>query len=132
MISTVIRETVQIKTNLMSKLSLKPLFEWQIYQFCHANPVEPLLRSCTMKRAICLLMLSMLPLFSWAVGDECVSEPSPELKLLCQAKSHSSAFYCEKISNFGLKSECIFAVRNRQRNITWGFKPIDQSKAVFK
>ena len=85
-----------------------------------------------MKRTFCLLLLSMLPLLSWAVGDECVVEPSPELKLLCQAKSHASAFYCERISNFGLKSECIFAVRNLQSSVTWGLKPIDQSKAVFK
>lgn len=85
-----------------------------------------------MKCAFCLFLFTLFPLLSWAVGDECVVEPTANLKLLCEAKSHGSAFYCEKISSFGVKSECIFAVRNRQRSITWGFKPIDQSKAVFK
>ncbi len=85
-----------------------------------------------MKRALCLCLFTLMPMLSWAVGDECVVETNPNQRLICQAQSHASAFYCDKITTFGLRSECILAVRTRQRVINFGFKPLDQTKSVFR
>ena len=98
-----------------------------VIQYCAAiSMIKP------MKSALCLFLLSMMPMLSWAVGDECVLESNPNLRLLCQAQSHASAFYCDKNTTFGLRSECVLAVRTRQRIINFGFKPIDQTKSVFR
>jgi hypothetical protein len=85
-----------------------------------------------MKRTLGLLLISFMPVLCWAVGDECVLESKPNLRLLCQAQSHASAFYCDKITTYGLRSECVLAVRSRQRVINFGFKPLDQTKSVFR
>ncbi|MEI7738334.1 MAG: hypothetical protein WCJ99_06325 [Betaproteobacteria bacterium] len=66
-----------------------------------------------------LMVACLMPLFAWAAGDECINESNGQLKLLCQAKHHASAGYCDKITSMGPRMECISAVRNRQREINW-------------
>ena len=61
----------------------------------------------------------LLPLFAWAVGDECINEANEQLKLMCKAKHHASAGYCDTMSSMGTRMECILAVRNKQREINW-------------
>lgn len=72
----------------------------------------------------------LAPVLAWAVGDECVNEHNENLKQLCLAKEHASAGYCDKITSMGTKMECILAVRNKQREVTWAIKPIDMTKVV--
>ena len=59
------------------------------------------------------------PMFAMAVGDECINESNEQLKLMCKAKNHASAGYCDKITSMGTRMECILLVRNRQREINW-------------
>ena len=67
-----------------------------------------------------LLLLTLItPMLSYAVGDECINESSEQLKLLCKAKHHASAGYCDKLTSMGTRMECVLAVRNRQREINW-------------
>lgn len=70
------------------------------------------------KPLFAFIVLTM-PLLSYAVGDECINESSEQLKLLCKAKHHASAGYCDKMSSMGTRMECVLAVRNRQREINW-------------
>lgn len=65
------------------------------------------------------LLALVFPLLAYAVGDECVNEKSEELKLMCKAKNHASAGYCDKMSSLGSRMECVLVVRNRQREINW-------------
>jgi hypothetical protein len=69
------------------------------------------------KALITLFLLA--PMFAMANGDECINERDAQLKLMCKARNQASAGYCDKITSMGTRMECIFLVRNRQREITW-------------
>ena len=80
----------------------------------------------TMK--LILIALALLPLFAQAGGDVCINETGNQ-QLMCRAHAQISASYCERMTSFEFKADCVTMVKNRQREIIWKIKPFDVATA---
>jgi hypothetical protein len=77
-------------------------------------------------------MFVILMLFPSAFAgdiDQCNQIHEPNQHHLCIAKVTLSANECEKITNLELKSDCVFKVRDAQRQIN-SFHPMKDKKQV--
>jgi hypothetical protein len=70
------------------------------------------------------LLLLALPSFACAMGNPCEEGLKGDEKLLCNAKRSISVNECDRGSNAEFKMFCVAQVRERQRDHTYGVKPM--------
>jgi hypothetical protein len=69
-------------------------------------------------------VIFLFPLVAHASDiDNCNQIYDPNQKHVCIAKATLNVGECEKITNMGLRSTCIFKVRDGQRNVN-SFRPM--------
>ena len=61
------------------------------------------------------LLLAVLPVVAHADMNDCVREPNPDKKNYCMASYSGSSTFCEKIQNFGDRTQCMRMVVDAQR-----------------
>ena len=81
-----------------------------------------------MKFFLFAFIFSWLPALSFAAGgDECINSKPGDEKEFCIAKTRINSGNCEKISNGGLRSECLSYVKRSQRVAVWAIQPMDKN-----
>jgi len=81
-----------------------------------------------MKFFLFTFVFSLTPFCSFAAGgDECINSKPGDEKEFCIAKTRINSGNCEKISNGGLRGECLSYVRRSQRVAVWAIQPMDKN-----
>ena len=61
------------------------------------------------------LLWVFMPVVAHADMNDCVREPNPDKKNYCMATYSGSSTFCEKIQNFGDRTQCMRMVVDAQR-----------------
>ena len=111
----------------LSNLSFSAFVYFNNYQLCNSWAKKKN-HTSFMKFFLFAFIFSWLPALSFAAGgDECINSKPGDEKEFCIAKTRINSGNCEKISNGGLRSECLSYVKRSQRVAVWAIQPMDKN-----
>ena len=71
-------------------------------------------------RNIIILLLLLIPIITKSDMSECMNMQNQDKKNMCMASYSGSSTFCDKIKNFGDRTQCMRMVIAKQRTAQYG------------
>ena len=73
-----------------------------------------------MRNIIIILSLLLIPIITKSDMSECMNMQNQDKKNMCMASYSGSSTFCDKIKNFGDRTQCMRMVIAKQRTAQYG------------